>query len=188
MQEQPSDSSLVLGLSRRRFLLLGAGATVLLTTAYASLRQVGCYPEPGSTATPYRHLTPKTAAVFALLGDYLLPPGGALPGSGGDATSLARLDEVLHLVPDFKRRLLLALPQVFEHGSGLDRFGARSMSKLPPERLAGYLGEWEQSRAVVRLQLWAALKIIYSLAYFERPDVTTAMGMPILCGGEDRWP
>ncbi len=186
MKEQSADSSRILGLSRRRFLVLGAGAAGLLATAYATLRQVGCYPEP-EIPVEWKRLTTKTASTFAILGDYLIPPGGDLPGSAGDDVTLRRIDDLLDMLPDFKRRLLLALPLVFEHGSGLDRFGARSMTRLPPERVAEYLGEWEQSRAVVRLQLWAALKILYSLTYFERPDVMEAIGMPILCGGADRW-
>jgi len=173
-------------LSRRRFLVLGATASALLASAYATLRQVGCYPEPVAT---YEHLSPKEAAVFSLLGDYLIPPGGDdLPGSAGDEETLQRLDIVLGSAPLWKRRLLRALPLVFEHGSGLDRFGARSMTKLPPDRLEEYLAQWEHSRAVVRLQLWAAVKVTYGLTYFERPDVMAAMGMTPDCGGLEKWP
>ncbi len=182
MEESPQS----IQLSRRRFLVLGVGATSLLAAAYASVRQVGCYPEPVST---YEHLTPKEAAVFALLGDYFIPPGGDdLPGSAGDEATLRRLDVVLGGTPLWKRRLLRALPLVFEHGSGLDRFGARSMTNLPPERLEEYLAQWERSRAVVRLQLWAAVKVTYGLTYFERPDVMEAMDMTPHCGGLELWP
>ncbi len=175
-----ADDSASIQLSRRRFIVLGAGAVALLGAAYASLRQVGCYPAP---VQEYRHLTPKEAAVLALLGDYLIPPGGDLPGSAGDKATLDRIDDLLDGAPPPKRRLLRALPLVFEHGSGLDRFGARSMTKLPADRLEEYLAQWERSRAVVRLQLWAALKVTYGLTYFERPDVMAAMGMTPECGG-----
>jgi hypothetical protein len=62
------------------------------------------------------------------------------------------------------------------------------MTKLPPDRLEEYIAHWEQSTTVVRLQLWAAIKVMYGLAYIERPDVMEAMNMPFLCGGIDRWP
>lgn len=189
MRDEPPPSGEVedhvIGLSRRRFLVFGAAAAGLLGTAYATVRQVGCYPEPPAT---YRFLTPKEAAVFALLGDYMIPPGGDIPGSAGDLETLRRIDDVLGGVPLYKRRLLRALPQVFEHGSGLDRFGARSMTKLPADKVEEYLAQWEHSRAIVRMQLWAALKLFYGLAYFERPDVLEAIGMPIQCGGVERWP
>ena len=60
------------------------------------------------------------------------------------------------------------------------------MTRLPSERLADYLDQWAYARVTVKAQLWTALKTVYSLTYFERPDVLAAMSMPILCGGPER--
>ena len=129
--------------------LLGAGAVPALAVLYPALRQVGSYP---ATDQPFQELGPKTAAIYALLGDFLAPPDGPLPGSGGDATSLARLDQLLASVPDHTALLLQALPLAFEHATALDRYGARRLSHLPPDRQRAFLTEWADADDLVRAQ------------------------------------
>lgn len=167
-------------LSRRQLLVLGAASTGLLTAAYAGLRQVGTYPDPPATLTV---LTPKSAAIYQEIGDFLLPPGGPLPGSGGDVVTLSAIDRLLERLPNHHARLLLALPLAFEHGTALDRFGARSMTHLPAERRHAYLASWAESTEVVTAQLWMAVKTVYGMTYLERPDVQGAMGLTPFCRG-----
>jgi len=166
-------------LTSRRAILLGAGAVSALAVLYPALRQVGSYP---ATDQPFQELGPKTAAIYALLGDFLAPPDGPLPGSGGDATSLARLDQLLASVPDHTALLLQALPLAFEHATALDRYGARSLSHLPPDRQRAFLTEWADADDLVRAQLFMGLRSVVGMMYFERSDVVRAMGIAPGCG------
>lgn len=159
-------------LSRRRAIVLGAGAVAALTGLYPALRQLGSYPEPQQT---FEHLGPKTAAIYGLLGDFLAPPSDRLPGSGGDAKTLARIDRMLGAMPERMRMMLLALPLAFEHATALDRYGARSLSHLPPERQVAFLTEWAQADDLIRAQLFMALRSVVGQAYFEREEVMAAM-------------
>ena len=163
----------------RRGLLLGAGATALLVAAYPVVRQVGTYP-PVEGMT---HLDAKGAAIWRVVGDFLAPPGGPLPGSGGDDVSLARIDALLGNVPEHTRTLLTALPWVFEHGTALDRYGARSLVHLPAERQRADLEAWAHSDEVIVAQLFMAARSVIGMADFERADVVAAMGIAPNCGG-----
>ncbi len=166
-------------LSRRQVFVLGGAATALLAAAYATLRQVGIYETPSQD---YRILSPKEAAVLRKLGEFILPPGSPLPGHGGDDVTLRRIDELLAGLPKHKRRLVRALPQVFEHGTTLERYGARCMSKMPDARCQEYLTDWATDETALRAQLWVAGKTLYGMSYFERPDVLLAINCPIPCG------
>ena len=169
-------------LSRRGVLVLGAAATAVLAAAYAGLRQVGSYPEPPPELTGLRVLTPKEVAIFKRLGDFLLPPGGPLPGTGGDDETIRRMDAFYAGMPDHKRLLCRGLPLAFEHGTTLDRFGARCMTHLPDGRCETYLETWADAKIIVKAQLWTALKMFYGMTYFERPDVLAVMGFAVPCG------
>ncbi len=166
--------------SRRQFLVLGTGATAVLTAAYVGLRQVGSYPVPEAE---FEILTPKTAAIFAVLGDFLFPPDSPLPGHGGDTETLLRIDALLREVPPEMRKLLLALPLAFEHGTALERFGARAMTKLTANRRDAYLESWTTTENLTSTQIWLALKTVLGLTYMDRPDVARAMGLTPNCGG-----
>lgn len=163
----------------RRTVVLGAASVGLLGAAYQGLRQVGRYPAPSQE---YKVLTRKLAAILGMLGNHLLPPGGPLPGSGGDDETLLAIDAFLEGLPDQKRQLLIALPLVFEHGTGLNHFGARCMTHLPEQTCESYLAAWAGGDSVVKAQLWSALKTLYGV-YFERTDVMAAMGYQTSCGG-----
>lgn len=169
-------------LSRRAVLVIGAAATGVLAAAYAGLRQVGSYPEPSQTLMQLDVLTPKEVAIFRRLGDFLLPPGGPLPGSGGDDETIRRMDVFYAGMAPHKRQLSRGLPLALEHGTTLDRFGARCMTALPDERCAEYLEGWADAKIIVKAQLWTALKTFYGMTYFERPDVLAAMGFAVPCG------
>jgi hypothetical protein len=162
----------------RRRLLLGGAAAGVAAAAYATLRQVGRYPdaEPG-----YKLLDPKQVAIFQVLGDYLLPPGGPLPGSGGDRDTLTRLDSYVGGMPPDRAWVVMGLALVFEHGTAFDRYGARRLTQLPAERRAQYLKAWSKSSVVVQQQLWMAARSILGVVYFDRADVLAAMKMNIAC-------
>ena len=175
-----SDPDLLhVALSRRQVFILGGAATALLATAYATLRQVGIYDTP---TQEYKVLTPKEAAVLRKLGEFTLPPGSPLPGHGGDDETLRRIDDLFASLPKHKRRLVRALPQVFEHGTSLERYGARCMSKMPDARCEEYLTDWANDEAILRSQLWVAGKLLYGMSYFERPEVLAALNCSIPCG------
>lgn len=166
-------------LTSRRAILLGSGALAAVFAVYPAMRQVGRYPAPSQ---PFEQLGPKTAAVYALLGDFLAPPGGPLPGSGGDAESLARLDRLLSAVPSHTATLLTALPLAFEHATALDRYGARSLSHLPADRQQAFLAEWAETDDLIRAQLFMGLRSVVGMMYFERADVVRAMHIAPECG------
>ncbi len=163
----------------RRHLIFGTAATAALTAAYHGVRQAGTYgPAPFETQV----VTPKQATVYRIVGDFMLPTGGGLPGSGGDADTLRRIDQFIATLPTQKRTLVSALPLAFEHGTLLDRYGARCLSALPDARAQAYLTSWAEGSDIVTQQLWLAMKSIVSMGYFDRPDVLAAMHMAAACG------
>jgi len=169
--------------SRRSMLAFSAATVGVLAAAYAGLRQVGTYPDVEPTLDlDLQVFGPKEVAIFQRLGDLLLPPGGPMPGSGGDDESIRRMDAFYASMPEHKRRLSLGLPLAFEHGTGLDRFGARCFTRLPEDKCEGYIDGWADSKLIVKAQLFTALKTFYGMTYFERPDVLAAMGFAIPCG------
>lgn len=163
-------------LSRRHF-LLGVGAATLLSAA-AALPQMGGYP---ATTLEVQTLSDREVRIYQVLGDWLLPSGGGLPGSGGDDITILRIDALLTNLPPNQRRLLKALPLVFEHGTALDRFAQSRMSSLTPQERETYLKSWTQSTNLIAAQLVAALRTMYALSYFERIDVQKAMHVPPSC-------
>ena len=163
-------------LSRRHF-LLGAGAAGLLSSAIL-IPQLGSYPE---TTIEVQTLSDREVHIYQLLGDWLLPPGGGLPGSGGDDITIKRIDALLTNLPPDQRQLLKALPLVFEHGTALNRFAQSRMSSLSGKERDEYLRSWTQSSNLVSAQLVAALRTMYALSYFERIDVQNSMHVPPIC-------
>ena len=174
----------ILGLSRRTVLRLSAAAAGLAAVGGAAMvaRQID---DPPATTGTFRWLPPRAAATFAAFGDFLVPPGGALPGSGGDATTLTRLDAQLGAMPTEMRDLILLLPLVFEHGTALDRLGSRSLCHLDKDARLAYLTRWAEATDLFRAQLFTAMRTLYGLAYFERPDVVRAMGIAPRCGDDE---
>lgn len=166
-------------LSRRQFLGLGASSVGLLAAAWHGVGHLGSYPPVPFDAVT---LTPKTAAVFTVLGDWLLPPGGDLPGSGGDQETLRLIDQVVTSLPPHHQMLMLALPLAFEHGTALDRFGADRLTSMSAADQSRYLDDWFFGDSVVRNQLITAVKMVWNMTYLERSDVQRAMGIPMVCG------
>ena len=163
-------------LSRRHF-LLGVGATALLSAAIA-IPQLGSYPE---TKLTLQTLSDREVHIYRILGDWLLPSGGGLPGSGGDDVTILRIDALLTNLPPDQRQLLTALPLVFEHGTALNRFAQSRMSALSPQDQEEYLRSWTESTNLTSAQLVAALRTMYALSYFERIDVQKSMLVPPSC-------
>ena len=163
--------------SRRHF-LFGAGAISLLTTAYGVLPQIGAYPDSKLQLDTLSH---KEAAIYRVIGEWLLPNGGPLPGHGGDDVTVLGIDRLLKDLPPGKRDLLRALPLVFEHGTALNRFGSERLTYLSSKDKEDYLNTWTTSTFLVQAQLLAAVKAIYGFAYFEREDVLKATGLPPFC-------
>ena len=163
----------------RRELLLGAGAVSILTMAWQSYRHVGSYPKADF---PYAALSDREAAILKTLGNWLIPPGGDIPGSGGDDITLQRIDKMLRGVPEQKRFLLSALPLAFEHGTALFAFGGPRMTDMTAETRHEYLQGWAESDNLIQCQLMAAVKTLYGFGYFDREDVLKACGLPYFCG------
>ena len=163
-------------LSRRHF-LIGASTVAILSSAIA-IPQLGSYPK---TTLDLQTLTDREVLIYQILGDWLLPLGGELPGSGGDDRTIIRIDSLLTNLPPDQRRLLKALPLVFEHGTALNRFAQSRMSSLSSNEQDSYLRSWMESTNLITSQLVAALRTIYALSYFERIDVQNAMLIPPSC-------
>ena len=140
---------------------------------------MGTYP---GTELRLKVLSDKEVAILRRLGAFMIPEGGPLPGSGADDETITAIDALLAGSPLHKRRLLQALPLLFEHGTLLDRYGARRLIGLPERLSDPYLLEWAKSTDPLRAQLWVALKTLFGLTYFEREDVAIAMGAPTVCG------
>jgi len=164
-------------LSRRQF-LFGAGAVSILTSALVTIPQLGDYP---THSLNLQSLSDREVHIYHVLGEWLLPQGGSLPGSGGDYLTLQRIDALLTNLPIGQKRLLSALPLVFEHGTALNRFGASRMTSMTPEHREKYLRSWMESTSLIPAQLVAALRTMYGMSYFERIDVQKAMQTPPKC-------
>lgn len=165
--------------SRRQVLLFGAATTAALVAAWHGVGHLGAYPP---LAFAPRALGDKTGAILRVLGDWLLPPGGPLPGSGGDLVTLQAIDAFLADLPEHHRMLMLAVPLLFEHGTALDRLGQDRLTALPAAEQQRVLDEWFEATDVVRCQLMTALRMFWNTSYLERTDVQLAMGIPLLCG------
>ena len=122
-------------LNRRNF-ILGTASMTLLTSAYASFRQIGEYPISDLNLP---HLSDKEIHIYSIIGSWLIPESSLLPGFGGDEETIQGIDELFAFVPEGKRFLLSALPLAFEHGTALEYFGARSLSQLSSEEQIQYL-------------------------------------------------
>ncbi len=164
-------------ISRRNF-LIGAGATLILSSLYTGYRQLGSYPKHDLSIN---NLSEKEVFLYRILGNWLIPPHQGLPGSGGDDQTILLIDQLFEFVPEGKRFLLSALPLAFEHGTILHSFGATSLSQMSPEEQAQYLNNWGDSTNLIKSQLFAALKTIFGFAYFEREDVLQAMNLSPYC-------
>ena len=162
----------------RRQLLLGAGSIGLLTSTYSIYQQLGSYQ---AVKLGLRSLSDKETAIYRYIGAWMLPNSEYLPGNGGDDETIRRIDLVLADVPAGKRWLFSALVFAFEHGTAIDNFGSKALTRLPPAAGDKYLTGWAESKSLIPTQLFAALKAIYSFSYFERPDVIAAMGMKAPC-------
>ena len=166
-------------ITRRRF-ILGTAATALLTTAYATLRQVGGdYPR---SELGLKLLGDKEVHVLRIVGDWAIPPGGPFEAHGGDDESIRGIERFIDVLPEPKRSLAVALPLVFEHGTALDRYGARRLSRLPPEKQDAYLRRFAEGGGA-RGQLYMAYKSMLAMPFFDRPEVIRGMGYRIGCGG-----
>lgn len=163
----------------RRQLLLGAGAVSLLTLVWQSYRHLGQYPKAGFKCTT---LSDREVNILQVIGDWLIPPGGGIPGSGGDDITIQRIDSMLLGVPEHKRFLLSALPLAFEHGTLLFAFGGPRLTEMSDSARQEYLQNWAESDNLIQCQLMAAIKTLYGFGYFDRDDVLQACGLPYFCG------
>ena len=152
-------------ISRRQF-LFGSATIAALTTAAITIPQLGGYP---SRALPFQVLSDREAHIYHILGEWFLPKGGPLPGSGGDDETLLRIDAMFIDIPKAQRRQLL------------DRFASKRLTALSAEAREQYLQNWTQSNNIIRMQLLAAIKTMYAFSYFERLDVLNAMGLSPHC-------
>ena len=164
-------------ISRRQF-LFGSASLAALTAAASIVPQLGSYPP---IEIHLQFLSNREANIYRTLGNWLIPKGGPLPGSGGDDETLMGIDAMFVDIPSAQRNLLLALPLVFEHGTALNRFASQRLTKLSPEARDAYLLSWTQSDNIIQAQLLAALKTMYAFSYFERLDVLKAMGLDPHC-------
>lgn len=158
---------------------MGTGAVSILGLAWGTYRHIGVYEDPGFVLNT---LSYREASILSVLGDWLIPPGDGVPGSGGDQTTITRIDSMLGGVPEQKRFLLSALPLAFEHGTLLFSLGSQRLTKMDEEERDAYLLDWAQSTDIVRCQLMAAVKALYGFGYFDREDVLKACGLPYFCG------
>jgi hypothetical protein len=177
IQEEDMTTTKANRISRRQF-LFGAATVTLLTSLYTSYRHIGNYP---SHSLQLNNLSDKEVTIYRIIGNWLLPKGGALPGSGGDDVSIQLIDRMLINIPEGKRELLAALPLAFEHGTLLHEIGSQALSNMPTADQITYLNEWANSSNLIRCQLLAALKTMYAFSYFEREDVLTAMNLRAIC-------
>lgn len=162
-------------LSRRT--LLWSSGTLAFVGSVMGYRHIGHYP---THSLPVK-LSNKEVALYQILGNWMLPEGGDLPGSGGDDETLLRIDELLGSVPLGTRELLELLPLAFEHGAALLEWGGGCLTQMDAATQTAYLDHWASSNNTIACQLMASLKAIYGFAYFERADVVKACQLPGLC-------
>ena len=165
-------------ISRRHFLIGAAG--VGLISAAVGVRHITTYPEP---VVEMQTLSNREAHIYAILGEWMVPPTDGLPGHGGDSISLTNIDRLIAEVPEATRTLLLGLPLAFEHGALLLDWGGKRLSAMTADEVDAYMNLWITSPLLPVQQLLAALKTMYGFAYYERQDVLNAIGLPGSCSG-----
>ena len=163
-------------ITRRQF-LLGSGAISILTAAHL-LPQIDSYP---THQIPVHALSDRTVHIYRILGNWLIPEGGGIPGSGGDDITIQRIDALHRHLPEGQQFLLSALPLVFEHGTALNRFASKRMTSLSPKERDTYLSSWMTTTELIPAQLVAALRTMFAMTYFERIDVQQAINTPPSC-------
>ena len=163
-------------ISRRQF-LFGSSAIALLTAAHL-IPQLGAYPTHNLAL---KTLSIREVHIYRILGDWLIPKGGNIPGSGGDDITIQRIDSLFSHLPERQQFLLSALPLVFEHGTALERLGETRMTNLSDSERDIYLTSWMNSSSLIGAQLVAALRTIFAMTYFERIDVQKAIATPPSC-------
>ena len=94
---------------------------------------------------------------------------------------MTAIDTLYRNLPSDQERLMLALPIVFEHGTALDRLGSQRFTNLSPQDKDSYMNGWATAESLIGKQLFAALRAMFALSYFERIDVQEAMHVPPSC-------
>jgi hypothetical protein len=151
-------------ISRRSFLVRGAGGVLLV--AAGALLPSGCtrYPKPEPRL---RFFTAKEYAILNLLAARLLGvPALASGGEGGGVDVAENLDRmVLGWDADVKRQLRLAL-RVVEHGTYLFDLERKRFTKLSEAQQNHYLAGWAASTLGARRVAFLGIKSLVSMGYY----------------------
>lgn len=151
---------LVLALGGGAWLFTRKGAEVQLPAGVANL-----------TAAEY-------AVVLALVGRFA-PKGGVFPSAEALQTGVA-IDRIFGMVEDSTRAELKQLLMLFENALPNFLFGGRTepFTRLSGEEQDAVLGEWRDSKLVVRRTGYTALRGLVLAAYFGNKQTWAAVGYP----------
>lgn len=163
--------------SRRGFLKLGAGGSLVLAAAGASALLTGCS-SAIYTARGYRYL--RDADVWLLRA--LLPAllAGSLAGEAQLVATLHRFDGMCgRLEPPGQK----ALWQLFDllNGAVTRRLlagVAKPWSEVNPQEAEAFLQRWKNSGVSLFNAAWRILAKLASVAYFSLPEAAAKAGYP----------
>lgn len=157
----------------------GEGLLALIgLLALAGLRRVFAgYPAP---AAPGRVLSRRELATLAAVSEALLPAGGAVAPSGGEAGIPAYVDRLVAAAQPRQRWLMRALFGLVEHATLLfpapgGASGLRRFSRLSPAQREAALAGWQHSAWFPRRLVFTSLRALCALGYFADPAVLRSL-------------
>ena len=123
-------------------------------------------------------LTGAERATLIAFAEALLPPGGSLPGAGGeDGVSVVEpVERMLESAPQRGRSLIRLALRLFERSPFPHRF-----SRMRIERRIRHIERMESSRVSLRRDLLLALKFLTCFVWGRNPEVMAAAGVELTC-------
>jgi hypothetical protein len=155
---------------------MGAMLALALLGALAARVLIG-YPRP---ARPAQILSRAELAILEAAAETLLPPGGHIPISGGEARVPEYIDRLVAASPPRQRGLMRALFFLIEHATlvfpapgGIS--GLRRFTKLRPDQRVAVIEGWHSSRLFPRRLVFTALRSLCTIGYLAAPAVLRAL-------------
>jgi hypothetical protein len=160
------------------FAAMGAVVALALLGALAARVLLG-YPRP---VRPAQVLSRAEIAFLEAVAESILPPGGAVPISGGEAGVAGYVDRLVAASQPRQRWLMRALFVLIEHATlvfpapgGIS--GLRRFSKLRPDQQAAVIEGWRSSRLFPRRLVFTALRSLCAIGYLADPAVLRLLSL-----------
>ncbi|MBA2321764.1 MAG: hypothetical protein H0V89_11490 [Deltaproteobacteria bacterium] len=128
-----------------------------------------------------RILSVRELAIVRAIGEALMPPG-VFPIDGGAPSVALEIDRVVaEVLEPLHARGFRYLLRSFEFGPLTRQHGL--FTSLPLDRRREVMAVWADPTFLPRRIGWEAIRAVFGMAFFSRPEVVQAMGWRSICGG-----